>query len=305
MSVVGKVKNHSKVRPGISDSAFDKILIVLATLILVAVLYPVIYIVSSSFSSGNAVTAGRVLLWPVEFCIDGYKIVFQNKAVWLGYANTILYTVLGSVLHLVMTILIAYPLSRKNYQGKGLFTTIFMIPMFLGGGLIPTYILVSNLGLVDTRLWMVITGAVGTSHVIIMRTFFQSSIPNDLLESAKLDGISDIGYLLKIVIPLSKASISVILLYAMVDKWNSYFTPMLYLTERSKYPLQLILREILSASQVDMSMFSDSGAMAQIASAYDTMKYALIVVSTVPMLILYPFVQKFFEKGVMIGSVKG
>lgn len=303
MSMVKKNKN--KVKQGISDAAFDKVLIALATFVLIAVLYPVIYIVSSSFSSGNAVTSGRVLLWPVEFCVDGYKIVFQNKAVWLGYANTILYTVLGSVLHLVMTILIAYPLSRKNYQGKGLFTTIFMIPMFFGGGLIPTYILVSNLGLVDTRLWMVITGAVGTSHVIIMRTFFQSSIPNDLLESAKLDGISDIGYLLKIVIPLSKASISVILLYAMVDKWNSYFTPMLYLSERAKYPLQLILREILNASQVDMSMFSDSSAMAQIASAYDTMKYALIVVSTVPMLILYPFVQKFFEKGVMIGSVKG
>lgn len=303
MSMVKKNKN--KVKQGISDAAFDKVLIALATFVLIAVLYPVIYIVSSSFSSGNAVTSGRVLLWPVEFCIDGYKIVFQNKAVWLGYANTILYTVLGSVLHLVMTILIAYPLSRKNYQGKGLFTTIFMIPMFFGGGLIPTYILVSNLGLVDTRLWMVITGAVGTSHVIIMRTFFQSSIPNDLLESAKLDGISDIGYLLKIVIPLSKASISVILLYAMVDKWNSYFTPMLYLSERAKYPLQLILREILNASQVDMSMFSDSSAMAQIASAYDTMKYALIVVSTVPMLVLYPFVQKFFEKGVMIGSVKG
>jgi multiple sugar transport system permease protein/putative aldouronate transport system permease protein len=298
-------KNKNKVKQGFSDDAFNTILVIIATIILVLVLYPIIYIVSSSFSSGNAVTSGRVLLWPVQFCVDGYEIVFQNSAVWSGYANTIMYTLLGSALHLIMTILIAYPLSRRNYQARNLLTTIFMVPMFFGGGLIPTYILVSNLGLVDTRLWMVITGAVGTSHIIIMRTFFQSSIPNDLLESAKLDGITDIGYLLKIVIPLSKASISVILLYAMVDKWNSYFTPMLYLTDRGKYPLQLILREILSASQIDTSTFSDSAAIAKLASAYDTMKYALIVVSTVPMLVLYPFVQKFFEKGVMMGSIKG
>lgn len=302
---MAKIKEQNKVKHSFSDKALNTILLIIVTIFMLIVFYPLIYIVSSSFSSGRAVTAGRVLLWPVDFSLDGYEIVFKNAAVWKGYLNTIIYALLGSLLHVTMTILVAYPLSRKDFQGRGIVTTLFMIIMFFNGGLIPQYILVSGLGLTDTRLWIILSGAISTSHIIIMRTFFQTSIPEELLESAKLDGITDFKYLLKIVIPLSKASIAVILLYSMVAHWNSYFTPMIYLSDRSKYPLQLILREILNASKVDASQIADSSVLAKLAGASDVMKYALIVVSTVPMLVIYPFVQKFFEKGVMIGSVKG
>lgn len=296
---------RSKIKRGFSDSAFNTVLLIILIAWLIIVLYPLIYIVSSSFSSGNAVTSGRVLLWPVDFSITGYELVLKNSAVWTGYANTILYTVLGTVVNIIMTILVAYPLSRKTFQAKKLFTTYFMIPMFFGGGLIPTFILISDLHLVDTRTYMIIGGALSISNMIIMRTAFSTNIPGELLESAKLDGISDFGYLMKIVLPLSKATISVIVLYYLVGHWNSYFSAMIYLRNRDLYPLQLILREILNASRVDVSSIQDSAVLAKLAGAADVMKYSLIIISTLPMLIIYPFVQKFFEKGVMIGSVKG
>ena len=177
--------------------------------------------------------------------------------------------------------------------------------MYFAGGLIPTYILVSQLGLVNTRTFMVITGALGFGNMIIMRTAFKNNVPSELLESAKMDGITDIGYLLKILLPLSKATISVIALYYMVDRWNTYFVGLVYLRDRDKYTLQMVLKEILSAAQVDSSTFTDPTELAKMAGSSDVMKYALIVVASVPMLIVYPFIQKFFEKGVMIGSVKG
>jgi multiple sugar transport system permease protein/putative aldouronate transport system permease protein len=298
-------RKGKKINNSVSDRTFNTILTVVATIWLLIVAYPCIYILSSSFSSGNAVSNGQVILWPVEFCVRGYELVFKYKTVWTGYANTILYAGLGTFLHLVMTICGAYPLSRKDYQGKGIIQKFLTVSMLFGGGLVPTYILVSNLGLVNTRTYMIISGAVSISHLIIMRTFFQSNIPYELLESAKIDGISDAGYLWKIVIPLSKASISVILLYSLVAKWNDYFGPMIYLQDRNLYPLQIVVREILNASKVDMSSVSDPEIIKKMASAADLMKYSLIIISTLPMLILYPCLQKFFEKGVMIGSIKG
>lgn len=298
-------KNIKKLNSSMSDRTFNTILTVIATIWLLIVAYPCIYILSSSFSSGNAVSNGRVLLWPVDFSLTGYELVFKYKTVWMGYANTILYAGAGSLIHLALTICGAYPLSRKVYQGKGLIQKFLTVSMLFGGGLIPTYIVVSNLGLVDTRLWMIISGAVSVGHLIIMRTFFQSNIPYELLESAKIDGISDAGYLFKIVIPLSKASISVILLYALVGKWNAYFGPMIYLRNRNLFPLQLVVREILNVSQVDVSNVTDPEVLEIFATAADLVKYSLIVISTLPMLILYPCLQKFFQKGVMIGSLKG
>ena len=288
-----------------SDKSFNVLLTVLATVWLLIVAYPCIYIISSSFSSGNAVSSGRVLLWPVEACVTGYELVFKYKMIWTGYANTILYAGLGTLLHLAFTVCGAYPLSRRVYQGKSLVQIFLTVSMLFGGGLIPTYILVSSLHLDNTRTWMIINGAVGISHIIIMRTFFQSNIPEELLESAKMDGISDTGYLFKIVLPLSKASISVIMLYALVGKWNSYFTPMIYLRERSLYPLQMVVREILSRDKVDVSNVTDAEILEKFSAASDLMKYSLIIVSTLPMLILYPCLQKFFQKGVMVGSLKG
>jgi len=300
---MAKKQNRIKMRG--SDGVFNAVLTVIALIWLLIVLYPLLYIVACSFSSGTAVSTGKVLLWPVEPGIEGYRIVFSHKAVWTGYANTIFYTVLGSIISVIVTMMMAYPLARKDFTGRKIIMALVIVTMFFGGGLVPTYILVSDLGLTNTRLVILILGALNITHMIIMRTYFQSSIPGELLEAAKMDGISDLGYLVRIVIPLSKPVISVILLYCVVGQWNSYFTPLIYLRDRELFPLQLILREILAATRIDVSEISDSSVLAGIANQVDAMKYALIVVATVPMLILYPFVQKFFEKGVMIGSLKG
>ena len=299
------VKRKTRLRHSVSDNIFNGILLVILGFFLILVAYPLIFVVAASFSSGNAVTSGKVLLWPVNFTLTGYEIVFSNAAVWRGYANTVFYTLTGTALNLVLTIMVAYPLSRRTFQGRRFFSILYMIPMFVGGGMIPTYVLMSKLGLVNSRWIMILSGAVSIYNMVLMRTFFKNSIPDELLESAKIDGISDIGYLLKIVIPLSKAIISVIVLYYMVGHWNSYMTPLIYLQDPDKKPLQLILREILNASKVDLTQITDPAVIEKMAGMADVMKYALIVVSTVPMLILYPFIQKFFTKGVMIGSLKG
>ena len=296
-------------RRNIKNSASDTTLNTVVTSIMVAflivIMYPLIYVLSSSFSSGAAVTTGKVLLWPVDFCLTGYEVVLANKAVWKGYGNTLFYTILGTAFNVVLTTLAAYPLSRAKFRGKGLYMALFMIPMFFTGGMIPTYLLMSNLHLVNTRWALVVIGGISTYNMIVMRTFFQNSIPGELLEAAKIDGISDIGYLFKIVLPLYKAIIAVISLYYSVTHWNTYFNGLLYLRKRELYPLQMVLREILNASKITATDIDDLEALAKIQEAADVMKYALIVVSVVPMLILYPFIQKFFEKGVMVGSVKG
>ena len=300
-----KVKNPNRIKKSTSDRVLQYVVTTVLILFLIIILFPLVYIVSSSFSSGRAVTSGKVLLWPVEFSTNGYKIIFDYEIVWTGYANTLFYTVAGTLLNVIATILAAYPLSRRNFQGRAFYATLFLIPMFIGGGLIPTYLTVSNLGLTNTRWIIIIMGLVGTYNVVIMRTFFQNSVPSELFDSARLDGTSDFGYLTKILLPLSKPVIAVVSLYYAVGHWNSYFKEMIYLRDRDLYPLQLILREILSATTVDASQMGSAEELAAMVGAADVMKYALIVVSTVPILVLYPFIQRFFEKGVMLGSLKG
>ena len=300
-----EMKQRAKTHLGLSDKVFDTIITVFVTLWLVIVLYPLIYVVSSSFSSGDAVTSGKVLLWPVEFSLTGYELVFKNQKVWIGYGNTIFYTVVMTIINLIYTTLIAYVLSRKDFQGRGFLTTLYLIPMWFGGGMIPKYVLMSNMGLTNSRWGFVIMTGLGVSNMVIMRTYFQSSIPGEMLEAAKVDGITDIGYLLKIALPLAKPVLSVITLYYMVGHWNDYFGPLIYLRDAELQPLQLILNGLLRSAKVDTSMMTDLSAVAKISGAEDVMKYSLIVVSTLPMLILYPFVQKFFDKGVMMGSLKG
>ena len=287
------------------DKIMYGIIYAVMAVLLVIVLYPLIYIVSSSFSSGSAVSAGKVLLWPVEFSTTGYEIIFSYKLVWSGYWNTIVITVVATAINLVLTIMAAYPLSRRDFYGRGVYMTLFMIIMFFHGGMIPNYILMTKLGLINSRWAIILSGAISVHNMIIMRTYFQNSIPYDLFEAARLDGITDWGYLFKIVLPLSKAIICVILLYYAVAHWNSYFNAMLYLRDRELYPLQMVLRDVLNASNIDLSQIDDAELLAQMTGAADLIKYALIVVSTVPILCAYPFVQKYFEKGVMIGSVKG
>jgi len=300
-----KRNKKNRIRLCLEDRIMYTIVKILMILLIVVIAYPLIYVVSSSFSSGIAVSSGKVLLWPVDFSLEGYKLVFSYRQVWTGYWNTIILTVVGTVLNVVLTTMAAYPLSRKHFAGKKLYLTIFMVTMYISGGIIPSYILMSKLHLVGSRWAVLLSGTIGISNLIVMRTFFQNSIPEELLEAAKIDGISDIGYLLRIVIPLSKAIFAVITLYYAVGHWNSYFTSMIYLRERDMYPLQIILRDILNASRVDLSQIVDEELLKEMTGVNDLMKYALIVVSSVPILVAYPFVQKYFVKGVMIGSVKG
>ena len=287
------------------DKIMYAIIYTVMCVLLVLVLYPLIYIVSSSFSSGAAVSSGRVLLWPVEFSTTGYEIIFSYKLVWIGYRNTIFYTVVATAFNLILTTCAAYPLSRRDFHGRGFYMTLFMIIMFFSGGMIPNYILMSKLNLTNTPWAVILSGGISVTNMIIMRTYFMNSIPVDLFDAARIDGITDWGYLFKIVLPLSRAIIAVIILYYAVAHWNSYFTAMLYIRDRDLYPLQMVLRDILNASRVDLSQIDDAELLAAMTGAADLIKYSLIVVATVPILCAYPFVQKYFEKGVMIGSVKG
>lgn len=288
-----------------SDTVFDIVLVIICTLFLLMVLYPLLYIVAASFSSGNAVAAGKVFLWPVDFTLQGYEMVLSDNSVWIGYKNSFIYTFASSVVALFLTILAAYPLARRNFQGKKFYDIYFLIPMFLHGGMIPTYIINSKLGLIN-NFWgyFIIISSVNIYNMILMRTFFQNSIPNELLEAAKIDGVTDVGYLTKVVLPLSKSILAVIYLYYIVAEWNAFMTPLLYLRDDALEPLQIVLQNIMESSRVQAGGDMSATALQQAANA-EIMKYSLIVVAAAPMIITYPFVQKFFEKGVMIGSLKG
>ena len=293
----------------IKDPTEDKILYAvigtILTLFTIIVLYPLIYVVSSSFSSGTAVSTGRVLLWPVEPTLKGYETVFAHKHIISAYSNTIFYTVVGTVINLAITVTCAYPLSRRDFPMRRFFSLMFLFTMYFGGGLIPTYILMSKIGFVNSRWVMLIPGALSVYNMILVRTYLSSSIPGELLEASQIDGCSDTGFFFKILLPLSKPIIAVITLYYAVGHWNAYFNAMIYLNDVDKYPLQLILREILLASQISLDDMVDVEAMVAKQGLSDILKYALIVVATAPILCVYPFIQRYFIKGVMIGSVKG
>jgi len=293
-------------RNAIKDSKSDKVLyLVSGTLLLlftITVIYPLIYIVSCSFSSAHAVNSGRVVLLPVDFSLTGYEAVFNYKRVLTGYGNTIFYTVFGTVLNLIITLMTAYPLAMPGFQFKKGYSFLFTFTMFFSGGLVPAYLLNSSLGLVNSPWVMLIPGMLSVYNMIVTRTFIQNSIPVELLEASQIDGCSWFGYFFKIVLPLSKAVIAVITLYYAVGHWNAYFNAMIYLNDRHLHPLQLVLREILVENSIEALDVATEDAQASLA---ELLKYALIIVSTVPILCVYPFVQKYFMKGVMIGSVKG
>ena len=299
-------KKNTAIRLSKGDRIMETTINIVMTLLFLIVLYPMVYVVSSSFSSGQVVNDGKVILWPVDFTTYGYELVLRYPKVWVGYKNTIINTVLGTVMNVFTTTLVAYPLARKEFQGKGFYMFIFMFTMWFGGGLVPTYVLMSDLGLVNNRLAVLLTGLVSISNMVVMRSFFRSSIPGDLHDAARVDGISDIGYLVKIVLPLSKAIFSVVTLYYAVAHWNSYFSAMIYLRDPSMLTLQQVLKELMDQANPSMSdMTGTSEDAAALQEAANLMKYSLIVVSAAPILCAYPFVQKYFEKGVMIGSVKG
>jgi multiple sugar transport system permease protein/putative aldouronate transport system permease protein len=271
------------------------------------VAYPLLYIISASFSSTSAVISGRVWLWPVEPSLDGYNAVFSNRYILSGYANTILYTTSGTLVNLIVTTLAAYPLSRKDLKSRNAFMLFFAITMFFHGGLIPTYLLINRLGLLNTRWVMILPPALNVWNMIIMRTFFEHTISSELLDAAQIDGCSDFRFLGAVVLPISGAIIAVMTLFYAVFHWNAFFHAFIYLNDRALYPLQLILREILILSEIDVSeMASESiEELAARQGLQELLKYSLIIVASVPVLVMYPFVQRHFVQGVMIGSIKG
>lgn len=293
-----------KIKEAVNDKLFNIINDVLLFLGFLIVLYPLIYILSSSFSSPKAVATGKVLLWPVDFSLRGFEAVFEHKAIVTGFANTILYTLVGTAFNIFMTVLAAYPLSRKTMPGRRIILFLFTFTMIFNGGLIPSYLLNSNLGLINTRAVMIIPLAISVYNVIICRTFFESTIPDELVEAAQIDGCSHIRFMVQMVLPLSKAILAVLVLYYALGHWNAYFQAFIYLTDRSKFPLQIILRDILVLNSVN-DIIADPQLYAARQGMAELLKFSLIVVSSAPFMIAYPFVAKHFVKGVMIGSVKG
>lgn len=292
-----------------NSSTGDKIFIVLVyvflSAIMIAVLYPLIYVVSASFSDPQAVISGEVVLWPVDVTLKGYRAVFKNPKIITGFANSLFYMVAGTTVNLIMTMLCAYPLSRKEFTARNKIAALFVFTMYFSGGLVPTYMVVSKLGLINTRWAMIIPSAMSTYNMIIARTYMVNSIPDELYEAAQLDGCSPFKYLLKVIVPLSKPILAVLALYYGIAKWNNYFDAMLYLNDAKLQPITVVLREILIQNQIDPTMLTDASALAKLQGMTELLKYSVIVVASVPVLAIYPFVQKYFVKGVTIGAVKG
>jgi multiple sugar transport system permease protein/putative aldouronate transport system permease protein len=296
---------HNRIRETGVDRVFTIANYTLLTIFLLIIIYPLIYVVSASFSQAADVIAGRVVLWPVNPTLMAYKRVFSWPSIWTGYGNSLFYAVVGTLVNVTMTLIAAYPLSRKDMYGKNIFIGLFLFTLFFSGGLIPTYLLVKDLGLRNTRWALILPQALSVWHLLISITFFRTSIPQELLEASQLDGCSDFQYFWRILLPLSTPLLAVLALFYAIGHWNQFFAALLYLTNKHLFPLQIILRDILVSSQLDLSVMEDIRVMAEREALRELLKYALIVVASVPVLILYPFAQKYFVKGIMLGSVKG
>lgn len=292
-------------RQGKGDKLFDIINYTVLFGVLLLVLYPLFFIVIASFSDPGAVARGEVLFFPKGFNFDGYVKIFQNKDIWSGYTNSIMYTVVGTTINILLTIPAAYALSRKELVGRKYLMGLITFTMFFGGGLIPTYLLVNNLGLNNTMWALILPTAVGTYNLIVSRTYFVNSIPEELFEAGKVDGCSYFRFFISIVLPISMPIVAVMILMYAVGHWNAYFNSLIYIRDRAKYPLQVILRELLIQQESAAGMGGDAASMAEQQKLADMLKYGIIIVSSLPVLCMYPFVQKYFVKGVMIGAVKG
>ncbi|HWO54096.1 carbohydrate ABC transporter permease [Paenibacillus sp. JTLBN-2024] len=293
------------VNQSLGDKLFGWVVYALLALICVIVLYPLIFVLVASFSSPGAVMRGEVWLWPKDMTWIGYKKIFQNAEILTGYANTLLYTVIGTAINLLLSIAAAYPLSRKDLYGRNVISGMMVLTMFFSGGMVPTYLLIKDLGMLNSMWALILPGAISVYNVLIMRTFFQNGIPQEMQEAAAMDGCSNIGTLVRIVLPLSMPIIAVMILFYSVGHWNAYFSALMYLTDREKYPLQLILREILIQGQMQEMQGVGDNVLAETVMQSEAIKYAVVIVANLPVLLLYPFLQKYFAKGVMIGAVKG
>lgn len=291
------------------DLIFDIVIFIILTVVLVIVAYPLYWVIISSFSDPAAVSGGDVLWKPIGFTLKGYQEVFNNSAVMRGFANSIFYTVVGVGVNLIVTLPTAYALSRDRFGGKKIVTIFYMITMFFGGGLIPTYLVVRNLNMLNHVWALVLPGCLSVYNMIVARTFFKSNISEELYEAAEIDGCTQAQFFFKIALPLSSAIIAILVLYYGVGHWNAYFSSLVYISDQDKYPLQLVLRNILITNQTALSQTATTeaarAALREKQQIIDVMKYSLIIISSIPVLILYPFIQKHFVKGVMVGSLKG
>ena len=295
----------TKISEPISDKIFGAACVCISTIFVLMVLYPLIYIVSASVSDPHLVNSGAVWLWPRGLNIDGYLRIFQTRNLMIGYANTIFYTVFGTLINLILTLPCAYAISKKSLPGRVYIMIFLMIPMYFSGGLIPTYLwIIRGLNLGDTRILLLIIGAVSIFNLMIARSFFLG-FPSDLEEAGIIDGCSTTRMFVIIVLPLSKALISVLMLYYAVGHWNSWFAAMIYLNDESKMPLQLFLRRILINNEMIGVEIDDPERLQRAAELATLLRFSVIIVSSLPVLILYPFIQKYFDKGVMLGSLKG
>ncbi len=298
------IQHSTRIRESGGDRLFLFGVYSFLLIIFVLVLYPLIYVVSSSLSSPTAVSSGRVWLWPVDFSLRGYQVAFSNPQIITGYGNSLYYTFFGTLISVIATVLVAYPLSRRGLYGRNAIMLFITFTMIFSGGLIPTYLVVKNLGMLDTRWALIIPQAVAAWQVIIARTFFQVTIPEELAEAAALDGCSDLRFLWSVVIPLSKPIIAVLVLMYAVGQWNAYFDALLYLKSDALQPLQLVLRSILILNTTTSGSM-EASVMIERQQMADLLKYSLIVVGSLPVLLIYPFAQRYFVRGMLIGSIKG
>lgn len=308
---INAVKRSNRIQKTRGDRIFDAVNTAVWVVILALILYPLWLILIASVSNPDAVVAGRVLLYPVDFSLMGYEAVFQQRELWNSYVNAIYYTVAGSGLSVIVTLMAAYALSRR-FVGKNLFNFMFVFTMFFTGGLIPTFLTMRDLGLRDTRFLMIVINCVSVWNLMVARTYIKTTIPNELYEAAVLDGANHISYFIRVVLPLSGTIVAVLCVYYGVARWNDYFTALVYIRDRAKLPLQTILREVLATLQASTSSDSffsayadDIKGMTEAVRKAQVAKYCCIVVSTAPAVVLYMFMQKYFVKGIMIGSLKG
>jgi len=290
------------------DIVFESINTVLITIFFIIVLYPLLFVLSASISDPSLVSQGKIILLPKGINFDGYRRVLAYSDIWMGYRNTIFYSITGTLVSLFLTLTAAFSLSRKDFIGKNIFIIFFTITIFFSGGLIPTYMIIKGLGMRNTVFAQILPGAVSFMNIVVVRTFYQTSIPDSLQEAASIDGCSIFRLFTTIILPLAKPIIAVMGLFYGVAQWNSYFKALIYISNRNIFPLQLILREILIVNQINMDLLMNEGEIEAIHKRVELatlLKYSVIVVSTLPVIVAYPFLQKYFVKGVMIGAIKG
>lgn len=303
-----KINNKNKKKTIRKDCHSDKVFYIINSIIMlilaIIVIYPLYFIVIASFSDPDAVYNGDVYLLPIRFTLSGYKRLFQEKLIWIGYRNSLLYTVIGTALNIVMTIPTGYALSRKELPFRKGIVWYFTITLFFGGGIIPFYLIVSKLGMVNSPLALIIPSAMSVWNVFMTKAYYESNIPMELIEASKIDGANEFKIFTSVILPLSKAIVAVMILFYAVGHWNSYFDGLIFLTDENLYPLQLVLKDILISAEAIGSGAGNADTILEQAKIANQIKYTSIIISSLPMIILYPFVQKHFEKGFLVGSFK-